>query len=294
MFLYTQGITSSNRSIKVAREEVNYYEAISKEQTKFLNAVNEASITCYREVYFADGDEKIVTEGLKEYWDKFINWLKKIRDTVIAFFKKWYQKIKEFLFGKQDTFKYKAIKELIDDKEKAKKLASFNCECEFGAYDYQPYFNMLNSGLKHELVFSDPDDYFMLKNITKNTNEVKFFYNFSHVDKAAEYWKGSAIRTVTLKDIKAMYKNIKDLPESIESLRKSVTKYIDKMIEKVEAMRKNPDSKYTPEIGNKIATYQTILNNFLKEAMKVSVDVEKNHSNVFTVFATKSHEYLLQ
>lgn len=293
MFLYTQGIKSSMPAIRVANEEVNYYEAISKEQTKFLNAVNEASVACYKELYFANGDKKIVTEGLKEYWDKLIKYLKKVRDAVIAFFKKWYNKIKEFLSSKKESMKYKAIKELIDNKDKATKLAMFNYDSETQVFNYQPYFSMLNNGMAQELGMTISSQ-MTTDEILKDIKVAKVFKKYGDFKDISDYWKGTPTMRLTLKDIEVMYLNIENLPDKIEALRKEATGYIDLVIKTAETMRKDDPDNYTPEIGNRVATYQTVMNSFLKEAMQTSVAVETEYGKVFARFAVKAQEFLMQ
>lgn len=293
MFLYTQGIKSSMPAIRVANEEVNYYEAISKEQTKFLNAVNEASVACYKELYFANGDKKIVTEGLKEYWDKLIKYLKKVRDAVIAFFKKWYNKIKEFLSSKKESMKYKAIKELIDNKDKATKLAMFNYDSEYQVFNYQPYFSMLNNGMAQELGMTISSQ-MTTDEILKDIKVAKVFKKYGDFKDISDYWKGTPTMRLTLKDIEVMYLNIENLPDKIEALRKEATGYIDLVIKTAETMRKDDPDNYTPEIGNRVATYQTVMNSFLKEAMQTSIAVETEYGKVFAKFAVKAQEFLMQ
>ena len=42
-------------------------------------------------------------------------------------------------------------KEIIDNKDKATKLAMFNYDSEYQVFNYQPYFSMLNNGMAQEL-----------------------------------------------------------------------------------------------------------------------------------------------
>ena len=92
MFLYTNNYKSEILTKSEPLEE-NYYASITSAQLTFCELMTECTVKYYRDLYHANKDPKIVTEANEGFFSKILGYLKKFRDMIVGFFRKWYKKL---------------------------------------------------------------------------------------------------------------------------------------------------------------------------------------------------------
>ena len=292
MFLYTNNYKSEILTKSEPLEE-NYYASITSAQLTFCELMTECTVKYYRDLYHANKDPKIVTEANEGFFSKILGYLKKFRDMIVGFFRKWYKKLKEFIFGKKEKYTYQAIKELLAS-DKAAKLANFTMTLNKPTYLFNPLFTMLAGGFGAQLAYgADPVSFITSKDLVRG-KDINIFNNGIGVDKVRDTWQGQPFMHISITEIGWMVENIEKLEPSVAKLESDVNSYLDKLNSSVTAWINDKKSTYTPQIGAKITAYTTAIQNFLKEAFAVSSFVPSIYEKIFARYLTESEKYLIE
>lgn len=292
MFLYTKKDYRSTVLQKAQEKDENYFSLITKEQTVFCEAMTELAINYYRDLYHAHGDKKCIMESDQSFFEKVKEFLKKLRDRVVTFISKWYNKLKELVYGKD---KGSRIKRLLDDPKAVTALAGYKYRSNQELYLYHPFFSEIKLGIDSIFRFGDdPTKFITSDELNKKSTNGDISVLDDSIKEHVKAWKGLPTNQLDINDIKTMYENLDEMVENVDKLKKDVDKYFKKFNSAVEAWRNNCQDTYTPQVATKLTAYGNSISEYLKMLLATSTQITTSFTSIFNAFASDADAYMAE